>query len=368
MPLISRTSTGEYWVNFRLASITVMGRSGKSTPAQKADVLRHLNAAVAARPNSAVARTALGTELSQRRKDDPTGMQMLRAAADMETTSAWPGVFLGMAAVEGGNWSEATAAYVKAVRADPDTAFAMIGSLTVRGPGSGGPGPTEQDIARMCDALVAASHGHPGAYTMRGSHRQATGDYRGALADYRKASTVEKPDYPLAGMARTRATMLEPMARWEGKLPAVLRGELKPTTGAEFADLAGYCAGFDKRYALAARFAADGLAADPGLYANAQRISDFAGWSVQAGVGHGADAADLTAEERARLRRQALAWLRQAVDRPASTGPGLRAALLRTNPDLRPVRDAAELAKLPPDERGEWDRFWKGLQTTTPKK
>ena len=31
---------------------------------------------------------------------------------------------------------------------------------------------------------------------------------------------------------------------------------------------------------------------------------------------------------------------------------------VRTEPGLAPVRDAKERAKLPPDERAEWEQFW----------
>src|SRR5437868_3720559 len=77
---------------------------------------------------------------------------------------------LGLDAAERGDWAEVTAAYEKAVRMDPDTAFLMISSLTVRGSAPAQRGPSEKELGRMCDVLVAAGPDHPGGYTMRGSH------------------------------------------------------------------------------------------------------------------------------------------------------------------------------------------------------
>jgi hypothetical protein len=88
---------------------------------------------------------------------------------------------------------------------------------------------------------------------------------------------------------------------------------------------------------------------------------EAAGWAVRAGLGHGADAADLPPAERARLRKQALAWLRAAArpkDGPPSPAFGL---LANQNENLKPTRDPEVLATLPADEREAWERFWASL-------
>jgi hypothetical protein len=156
------------------------------------------------------------------------------------------------------------------------------------------------------------------------------------------------------------------MVRWEEKLPAVLRGELRLENSHEFRELAEYCALFEKRYVLAARFADKAVEANPALTASTPTVNEFAAWAVKAAEGKGTDAADLTPEERTRLRRQALAWLRDAVARQPKSERSILAAVLQSNPGLRPVRDAKELAKLPPDERAEWQKFWADLQPPPP--
>jgi hypothetical protein len=68
------------------------------------------------------------------------------------------------------------------------------------------------------------------------------------------------------------------------------------------------------------------------------------------------------AEERARLRGQALSWLR--ADLAAWAKVADRALVRRIlahwqqDPDLAGVRDRQALAALPAEERAEWDKLW----------
>jgi hypothetical protein len=162
-----------------------------------------------------------------------------------------------------------------------------------------------------------------------------------------------------------QVTALEAKARWEGKLPAVLRGEIKPKNRAEVAELAGYCATFEKKFALATRFVTDGIKADPKLLDNWFQVASFAGWAVQAGAGNGADGADLTPARRAEFRRQALAWMRETTKRAGKRATASMGFSLTTNRDFAPVRDAKELAKLPAAERAEWEKLWAEVKPPT---
>jgi tetratricopeptide (TPR) repeat protein len=72
-----------------------------------------------------------------------------------------------------------------------------------------------------------------------------------------------------------------------------------------------------------------------------------------AGCGRGADAGRLPEAEKARLRGQALAWLRAE-----RAGAPERAGQWLDDPDLDGVRDPDALAKLPEAERKEWAAFW----------
>ncbi len=353
---------GEFWINFRLAWRGALGGTASTSKATEKpdDSLRHLTAAVAARPNSAIARVALGIVLLDKRKDSQTGLRMLHSAAEVDPTSPWPGLFLGMMAIEKGDWTEASRAFQQCVRADPDTGFFMIYSTTAFGFAreAGNPsGPTDPDFARLVDELIAARPDHPGGYYLLGMRLTKTGEGRAALAAFNKAKSFVAPDYPGGLLVAGQVAQLEALAQWEEKLPAVVRGEIRPADSTEVLDLVRYCAMFEKKYALAARLAADGLKADPKLFNMWPEVAWFAGYAVQASAGNGTDAADLTPVQRADLRRQALAWVRKSTMWAAPTYSAV-ARHFATIRDFAPVRDPKELVKLPPDERAEWEKFW----------
>jgi hypothetical protein len=125
---------------------------------------------------------------------------------------------------------------------------------------------------------------------------------------------------------------------------------------------------FKKEYRLAVRLFADAFAADATLmYANRYNAACAA---CLAAAGQGKDADNLSDEERADLRRQALAWLGDDVQAGAqslrSTPPS--AVSLAENlkhwkidPDLLSVRDPKELAKLPEAEQPAWRKLWSNV-------
>ena len=82
----------------------------------------------------------------------------------------------------------------------------------------------------------------------------------------------------------------------------------------------------------------------------------------------GGDPAKLDDKERARLRQQALAWLRADLalwakdvegGKPADRGAAQRTLRhWQRDTDLAGVRDKEALAKLPEAERAEWEKLW----------
>ena len=76
--------------------------------------------------------------------------------------------------------------------------------------------------------------------------------------------------------------------------------------------------------------------------------------------GKGAGADKLGPADKARLRGQALSWLRaELAARASAAGPAQKALQAwLDNPDLRGVRDARELAELPDKERQAWIKLW----------
>ena len=171
--------------------------------------------------------------------------------------------------------------------------------------------------------------------------------------------------YPSAQWVREA----ERMAALAARLPAVLKGEDRPKDVADRLALAQMC--YDtKRHAAAARFWAEALAADPKLGDDrqAQHRYNAACAAALAGAGQGTDDPKPDDAARARLRGQALDWLkaeRAAWAKVLDAGdPQARPLVQQTlqhwqaDPDLAGVRDADALAKLPEAERAAWRSLW----------
>jgi tetratricopeptide (TPR) repeat protein len=149
--------------------------------------------------------------------------------------------------------------------------------------------PTAEQTEEFIQALIAARPDHPGGYDLYASYLVKKGRPREALTLYGKARMLMAPDYPGRVLIAPQFGQIESQARWESKLPAVLSGEIQPANSTEFVELANYCALFDKKYALAVRFAEAVLKKDPSFRTIWPEVGKFAGWAVQASLGNGVD-------------------------------------------------------------------------------
>jgi hypothetical protein len=161
----------------------------------------------------------------------------------------------------------------------------------------------------------------------------------------------------------------ERLAALDHKLPAVLKGEARPAGAAEWLEFARFCKSTN-RHAGAARLYADAFAADPKLADDlrAAHRYDAACCAALAAAGQGTDAPQPGDKERARLRGQALAWLRadfalwqkQADSVKADSRAAAQRALRhwQQDNDLAGARDKQALSALPADERAEWEKLW----------
>jgi tetratricopeptide (TPR) repeat protein len=156
----------------------------------------------------------------------------------------------------------------------------------------------------------------------------------------------------------------ERLVALDARLPALLQGEELPADAAERLDLARLCRDHGRPYA-AARLYAAAFAARPALADEPGRRNRYfaACAAAQAAVSPVAGEARLGEPERAGLHRQARDWLRADLALSSkllrggkSVGWPLRS--WQTDDALAGVRDAAPLAKLPEDERKEWQRLW----------
>jgi hypothetical protein len=125
-----------------------------------------------------------------------------------------------------------------------------------------------------------------------------------------------------------------------------------------------------KRFAAAARLWAEAMAADPKLGDDrrARHRYNAACAAALAAAGQGTDDPKPDDAVRARLRGQALEWLKaeraawaKVLDSAdARVRPFIQQTLQRwrADTDLAGVRDADALAKLPESERVAWRSFW----------
>jgi hypothetical protein len=178
--------------------------------------------------------------------------------------------------------------------------------------------------------------------------------------------------YPSAEWVRDAEHLVELDAR----LPLLRKGETKPASASESVEIAALCQEHKALYVAAVRFFQAAFTVQPGL---ADELGghryNAACAAALAGCGQGQDASGLEDQERARLRRQALDWLRADLDawrkllekEPAKARPDVLKTMEHwlADSDFAGVRGEAALGKLSEAERVPWQKLWeevKGLK------
>jgi tetratricopeptide (TPR) repeat protein len=297
--------------------------------------IREYQAALAIDPKMALAHHNLGLILYDK-KDLDGAIRAFRTALAIDPNLAQTHYILGRALGGQKDLDGAIRAFRAALAIDPNYAQThfYLGLALV-------------DQGRFADGLIALKTGH-----QMGSQRPGW-------------------PYPSAEWIRE----VEQFARLDDKLSKVLRGESQPADAAERLQLAGLCGRPYKQLdGAAARFYSEAFAAEPkrakdlraSLRYNAARAA------ARAGCGQGKDAAGLGEQERARLRRQALDWLRadlaawgerlEGQTDPAPAAVLRKMAQWQQDADLAGVRGAAALAGLPEAERRDWQQLWADVE------
>jgi tetratricopeptide (TPR) repeat protein len=265
-------------------------------------------------------------------------------------------------------YDEAIACFRKAIELDPKLTWAYqhLGRILGRHK-------RDYDGAIACfRKAIALDPKHAMAHVNLGVALSHKGDLDGAIAEFREAIRLDPED----AAAQTNLRIAQRMRELLPRLSEVLAGKDKPKSPAEGCEFGRLCGQpFQKRYAEAVRRFAEAFAADPNLAADltASHRYNAACYAALAAAGQGADAATIDAQERTRLRRRALAWLRadlaryaQLVENRRGQAGGMLQRRLRhwqQDRDLAGLRDPAALGKLPAEERAACRKLWADVAT-----
>jgi tetratricopeptide (TPR) repeat protein len=363
------------------------------------EAIAEFRAAVRIDKDFAVAHCNLGGALSQKRQLDEAIAEFHEAIRiNKDFADAYNN--LGMALYDKGRLDDAIAAYQAAIRTKPDFALPHnnLGNA-FRAKGQRDAAIAAYRAAVRIDKDFALAYYHLGtALGLQGQLDDAIGAFRAAIrikkdyvdahhnlgsvlalqgrldegiAEYREVLRLLKDNPNGHPAVRANLRRAEQLAQLKRRLPAVLEGKDEPRDASECLGFAQLCQPpYQKQYAGAARFFAAAFAAEPKLAADLQAGHRYnaACAAALAGCGQGQDADNLDDTERARLRRQALDWLRadlEAWARLLDKEPDrLRPVIARQmrqwldDADFTGVRGPAALAKLPEAERPAWQQLW----------
>jgi serine/threonine-protein kinase len=422
----------DFWLNYRLG-IELLWGSG--APHNHDDAAGYLRAALVARPDYATVYVYLGIALAARGRFEEIVIlnrkaielapdyvdahvnlanalwaqgQLAEAAAEVREALRLrrddPDVHSDLGAVlnDQGRHTEAEAECRKALALRPNHARAHnILAVALNGQGK----PVEAEAE--CREALCLQRDFPEAHYNLGNALRDEGKLNEATAAYRAALRL-RPDYPqahcnLGHVLKQRGLLLQavnelrrghelgsrrpgwryPSGEWvrdaerlvelDLRLPEVLSGETRPKDVAETVNLANLCGAYKRLYVSAVRFYRDAFTADPKLAEDLRfgHRYNAACAAALAGCGRGEDALKLSEPERARLRQQALTWLRadlaawgQVLEmQPGQAGAAVQQILRhwQQDGDLAAVRGDA-LAKLPEAERRPWRRLWADVE------
>jgi tetratricopeptide (TPR) repeat protein len=354
--------------------------------------------AIALKPEFADAYNNLGAALADQ-QNLPEAVAAYRKAIELDPHFAFAYNNLGNALVGQEKWPEAVVAFRKAIELKPDYAVAynnLGGALNSQDKMHEAEaayrkaielnpsfavayynlGKALADHKKLPDAIVAFQKAidlqpdFAEAYWLLGWALQRQGKYAEAADKMKRGRELgsRRPDWPVAWSAEwVRGN--EQCSRLDPKLPRFLSGEIVPADAAERVALAYMCKeDYRQFYAASTRFFSEAFADQPAL---ADDVSNYhrrhaARAAALAGCGQGKDAADLEPKECARLRGQALAWLRADLTASQMAKDALsmqgKMRSLQQDTDFAGVRGDATLAKLPEAERQEWQKFWQEVE------
>jgi tetratricopeptide (TPR) repeat protein len=320
--------------------------------------------AIYSKPNDAVPYNNLGAALAKKGQLDGAIAAYKKAIA-LAPNYATAHHNLGLALEAKQELDGAIAEFKKAIALDPKYAAAHSNlglALKAKGDLKGAIAAYKQAIS--LDPKDASAHGALGQALL------GKGRFAEARTATRKALDLLPPAHPLRNLATRQLRQCEHWLKLDARLPAVLQGDAEPADAREQLALAYLCQQYKQRYAAAARFYSDAFSNDTRLADDLQNPHRYnaACAAAVAGAGRGKDAANLDDKERARLRRQALDWLRAdlaAYHRLLDKEPAKARLVIKQrmqhwwqDADFSSVRGNDALGRLPEAERRAWRQLW----------
>jgi tetratricopeptide (TPR) repeat protein len=314
-------------------------------------------------PKTAGAHYNLGNALSDKGKVDEA-IACYHEFLALHPKYAMAHCNLGLALLRKGQLDEAIACFKKAIALDPKIVAAHYGlgaALYSKG---------QLDEAILCfKKAIEIDPKYAYAHDVLGQAFLAEGRYTLARDALARALALLPENHPSRARATRQLQECRRCLKLEKRLPGLLAGKDKPASARERWDLAQICAR-KKLNAATARFFAQTFAVAPRLAEDLQAGPRYtaARHAALAAAGQGEDATKLDAKARARLRQQALDWLRADLSAwgkllasgPPQARPAIVAKLSGWKEDsaLAGIRDAAALARLPADEQKACAKLW----------
>jgi tetratricopeptide (TPR) repeat protein len=329
--------------------------------------------AIALEPKYASAYNNLGMLLHDVKRTDEA-VRNYQKAVELDDEFARAHANLGGALMDQGKLDEATIHCRRAVELNPNLVSGHVNlGIALRAANQ-----PDEAVKSLRKAVNIAAE-NPWAWSNLGHVLTQQGNFDEGLLAIRRGHELgsKRTDWPAARSAEW-VREAELRIEMDKKLPAIIRGELSPRDAEEQLALANLCVLHKKRFAAAARFFAGAFAAEPALARGPELDHRYnaACCAALAAAGQGVDARELPEAERARLRKQALDWLRAELKawtsllaaNPANAANAARTlGHLQGDPDLASVRDEPSLQKLPSGEQESWRDFWADVNSLSEK-
>src|SRR5947209_2292725 len=328
---------------------------------ERAGAMAEFRRAIQLDPKAAIAYAMLGACLQDMGQVDEA-MTEIRHAIDLDPTMPFAHYELGICYRVRGQFNEAVAEYRRSNELDPKRASTHY-ELGICWKAKGR---LDEAVVEFGHAVALDPKGWPGINGLVEALLAS-----GRVQEARMAALRGLESLPLQESRRSDVTdqlkQCERLLALDSRLPLILRGAARPPA-AELKDLARLCLGNGRPQAAVVLYE---LAFEdrPALLEDPESSDRYyaACSAARAVTGQGPNGVQFGGTELAGLRRKALVWLRAELAKrtklsQSGKSVGERLSIWQSVTDLRSVREPAELAKLPADERESWQQFWNDVE------